>query len=247
MKKISLFIAILGFVLTSKAQTADEIISKYFKTVGGIEKINSITGVKMKAKVDQMGMTIPLEIYYLKTGQTITKISFQGMEMAQGAFDGTTAWGTNFMTMKPEKSEAEDTENMKRATKDFFSPLMDYSSKGYKLELLGEETIEGAKCFKLKLTKNTVLLEGREIPNIEYYYFDKENFVPVVMETEISSGQMKGQIAQTLFSDYQDVSGILFPFSLTQKLKDQAGQTIVFEAVELNPVVDLKMFAFPEQ
>ena len=69
--------------------------------------------------------------------------------------------------------------------------------------------------------------------------------MPIVVEAEIPSGQMKGQISQTVFSDYQEVQGIFFPFSMTQKLKDGEGQTIVFESIEMNKTYEDSIFKFP--
>ena len=246
MKFVSLCIALIGWSFISKAQTAEEIIEKYLQNLGGLEKLNSINSLEMKAKVDYGGMTIPVDMIILRDGRTVTKINFQGQEMIQGAFDGTTSWGTNFMTMKPEKNDAETTENVKRtAGTDFMTPMLDYKTKGYSLEMLPNETIEGVECFKLKVTKKPQMVEGKDVPNIEFYYFDKENYVPIVVEAEIPSGQMKGQISQTVFSDYQEVDGVYFAFSMTQKIKDGQGQTIVFDSIELNKKYDDSIFKFP--
>lgn len=245
MKKISLLFAFVGFVFLSKAQTAEEIVSKYLQNLGGVEKLSAIKAIKMSAKVEQMGMSIPIEMINTIDGKMIVKGEFQGMSFTQMAFDGTTSWSTNFMTMKAEKSDSEDSENMKRQAGDFISPLLNYDKKGYTLEKLGEDVAEGVSCFKLKLTKKPMLEEGKEVPNVEFYYIDKENFVPVMVETEISSGEMKGKMSQTLFSDYQEVSGVFFPFSMTSRIKDVGGQTIPFDKVEINPTIDEKVFAFP--
>lgn len=245
MKKISLLFAFVGFVFLSKAQTAEEIVSKYLQNLGGIEKLNAIKAIKMSAKVEQMGMSIPIEMINTVDGKMIVKGEFQGMSFTQMAFDGTTSWATNFMTMKAEKSDSEDSENMKRQAGDFITPLLNYDKKGYTLEKLGEDVAEGVSCFKLKLTKKPMLEEGKEVPNVEFYYIDKENFVPVMVETEISSGEMKGKMSQTLFSDYQEVNGVYFPFSMTSRIKDVGGQTIPFDKVEINPAIDEKVFAFP--
>lgn len=245
MKKLTLLTVFIGLTFASFSQSADEIVSKYLDAIGGIEKMKSVSSIQMKAKVDYGGMSIPIDMINTKDGKSLMKINFQGKEIIQNAFDGTTSWGTNFMTMKAEKSESEDTENIKRAAGDFMSPLIDYSKKGYTLELLPAETVEGVDCFKLKLTKKTMLSEGKEIPNVEFYYIDKENFIPIVVEQEITSGEMKGQISQTLFSDYQEVEGLYFPFSMTQRLKDGQGQTIVFEAITLNGVFESALFQYP--
>ncbi|MFN5149656.1 MAG: outer membrane lipoprotein-sorting protein [Flavobacteriia bacterium] len=247
MKKVALFIAFIGLSALSFGQTAEEIINKYFETLGGKEKMNAIQTMEMKAKVDFGGMSIPLQIVSMRDGRQFTKFSFQGKEMTQGAFDGTTAWGTNFMTMKAEKEDAETTENIKRSVGDFVSPFINYSDKGYTVELLPNETIEGVECFKLKLTKKPQMIDGKEVPNVEFYYMDKDNYVPIVVETEINQGEMKGQISQTVFSDYQEVEGTYFAFSMTQRLKDGMGQTIVIESVELNKTYEDSLFKFPEE
>jgi outer membrane lipoprotein-sorting protein len=240
------YLFLLGITNLSIAQNVDEIINSYYETIGG-KNWNSVNGMRMTANVDQGGMSIPLEIVGMKDGRSFTKITFMGNTMTMAAFDGKKSWTTNFMTMQPEESPAEDSENAIRSSKEFPNALVSYKNLGYTATLLGSEKVEGTDCHKIKLEKKSMLVDGKEIPNVEYYYLDKENNVPVLVETEISSGEMKGQISQTKFSDYQEVSGVYFPFSTTQGLKDGQSQTIQFEKIEVNPTVDDSMFAFPKK
>jgi outer membrane lipoprotein-sorting protein len=150
------------------------------------------------------------------------------------------------MTMEAEKSDAESNENRKRESHDFPSPFLDFKDKGYTIELLGEETVEGVECYKIKLTKKSSLVDGKEVDNISYYFFDMENFVPIVEESEIMGGEMNGKIGRTVFSDYEEVDGLYFPFSMSQGIKDMGSQVINFKSIELNPAVTDDMFAFPE-
>lgn len=245
MKKTLLFIVLTGLSLVSNAQNADEIVAKYYETVGG-NKWEAVTGILLTANVDGGGMKIPLEIVKMSDGRGYLKINIQGQEIFQNAFDGVTSWSTNFMTQKAEKSTADDTENTKRSSREFPDALVSYKKLGYKLSLEGEDKIDGTACWKLKLEKKTMLVEGEEVPNIEYYYIDKDSNVPIMMESEINSGDMKGKIQQTKFSDYQEVSGLIYPFSISQGIKDGPSQPITFEKVVINPTVDAKIFAFPE-
>jgi hypothetical protein len=245
MSKFFLFLAFSFVSIISFSQTAEEIVATYIKNIGGADKLKVISSVQMKASVDYGGMSIPIEMVSLRDGRSVMKITFQGQEMVQMAFDGTTAWGTSFMTMKPEKNDAEETENIKRSIGDFISPLINYKANGYSIELLPNETMEGVECFKIKLTKKPLMIDGKEVPNIEFYYIDKENFVPIVVEAEIPSGEMKGNISQTVYSDYQEVDGVYFPFSMMQRLKDGEGQVIEFEKVLLNQKFEDKIFLFP--
>ncbi|MDG2194247.1 MAG: outer membrane lipoprotein-sorting protein [Polaribacter sp.] len=248
MKKLVLVIVAVIGSLTLHAQTVDEILSTYFENIGGEENFRKIKGVKMTAKVNQQGMEIPLEIIQMSNGKQMTVINFQGKEIKQGVFDGETLWSHNFMTMKAEKSDAEATANMKLEANDFPDPFLDYKKKGYAVELLGKETIDGAETFKVKLTKKPVTIDGKKEDNVSFYFFDMENYVPIAMQSEIKSGPGKGMISMVTMSDYQEVEGMYFPFSMTQGVKGQpGGQPITITKIELNPDVKDGLFTFPKE
>ncbi|MCB0372410.1 MAG: outer membrane lipoprotein-sorting protein [Muricauda sp.] len=245
--KITIALIVFALALPVQAQTADEILGNYFENTGGLDAWKSLKGMKMTAKVNQGGMEIPLEIYNLKDGRQMTKITFQGKEIKQGVFDGETLWSHNFMTMKAEKSDAEQTANFKLNTNDFPDAFIGYKEKGYTVELLGKETIDGAETFKIKLVKEPVTVDGNQQDDISYYFFDVDNFVPIAVQSEIKSGPAKGQISEITMSDYQEVDGMYFPFSMTQGLKDGQGQPITIVSIELNPTIDDAEFAFPKE
>ena len=54
-------------------------------------------------------------------------------------------------------------------------------------------------------------------------------------------------ISEIKLSDYQEVEGLYFPFSMTQGVKDGGGQPITMDKIELNPTVDPSAFKFPEE
>ncbi len=243
--KLVLVALVVSFSTQVNAQTVDEILANYFENIGGLENLKKIEGMKMTAKVNNGGMEIPLEIYQFKDGKQLTIINFQGKELKQGVFDGETLWGHNFMTMKAEKNDAETTANIKLNSNDFPDPFIDYKEKGYTVELLGNETIDGTETFKIKLTKEPVTVDGKQEDDVSFYFFDTENYVPIALQTEIKSGQAKGMISEITFSDYQEVEGFYFPFSMTQGVKGQPGAPITLSAIELNPKVDDSVFVFP--
>jgi len=251
--KLTLLAVLFTFTANISAQTADEIISNYFENTGGHDAWSKVEGIKMTAKANAQGMEIPIEIVNLKDGRQYTKITFQGKELMQGVFDGKVLWSTNFMTQKAEKSDAEATANFLLQAKDFSTSiiggeLINFKEKGYAIELLGKETIDGVETFKVKLTKKPLTVDGAKVENISYYFFDIENFVPIVVHSEIPSGPAKGQMSESKMSDYDEVEGLYFPFSMSSGLKGQpGGQAVTIEKIELNPTVDAKEFAFPEE
>ncbi|MAO09765.1 MAG: outer membrane lipoprotein-sorting protein [Flavobacteriaceae bacterium] len=239
----TLFIALLLIAVAPlTAQTADEIIDNYFENTGGKDAWGNLEGIKISGSVNAQGMEIPVDVIQTKDGKQLVTINFQGQEIKQMAFDGETLWTTNMMTMQPEKSDAEMNENMKQqAKKDFPSPFFNYAEKGYSLELMGKETIEGTETHKVKLTKEPMMVDGKEVPNVTYYFFETENFVPIATQSEVQQGPMKGQTMTNSMSDYQEVDGLYFPFDM-----GISGQNLKVKEITLNPEISEGMFAFPE-
>ena len=245
MKTLKLAVILFVFSATGAtvfAQNADEIISKYIKTIGGADKLNTVKGIKMEMSVNAQGMEIPVEMVQLTGGKMYVKINLQGKELTQMASDGATIWTTNFMTMKAEKADAETTENAKLSNQDFPDALLDYKTKGYAAEYVGKETKEGTECYKVKFTKKPVTVNGVKQDDVSYYFFDTENSLPIATETEIKEGPMKGQKSVSTMSDYQEVDGIFFPFAM-----NQGGQDLKIKKITLNPVVEDKAFSFPTE
>ena len=112
---------------------------------------------------------------------------------------------------------------------------------------MGTEEFDGAEAFKIKLVKEPVTVDGNQEDDVSYYFFDTENFVPLGMQAEIRSGQAKGMISEVKFSDYQEVEGLYFAFSMSQGIKDGQSNPITFSSIEINPEVDESLFAFPEE
>lgn len=247
LKSLLTLLIFATFGLTqSQAQTADEILENYFENIGGIDNWRAVNGMRMTAKVNQGGMEIPIEIVQLKDGRQMTVITFQGKQIKQGVFDGEVLWSTNFMTQKAEKSDAESTENFKKETNDFPDAFMDYKDKGYTVELMGKEEFNGTECFKIKLTKEPLTVDGVEVEDVSYYFFETENYVPIAVQSEIKQGQGKGMISEITFSDYQEVDGLFVAFTITQGIKGQPGQPVTMETIEMNPTVDDSEFVYPE-
>ena len=238
----TLFIAFLMISTVSvSAQTVDEIIDNFIENTGGLEAWNNLDSAKFMGSATAQGMDIPLTMVQTKDGKQHLTVTLQGQEFVQFAFDGDTMWSTNFMTMLPEKNDNETTDIMKKQAKDFPTPFLNYKEKGFTVELLGNETMEGMDTYKVQLTQEPVLVDGKEEPNVSYFYFDTENFVPIAVETIVRQGPMKGQTAKTTFSDYDEVDGLYFAFSMNMN-----GQPITFSEIVLNPEIDDGMFIFPE-
>lgn len=248
MKTLKLLVFGLALCLTpfSNAQTAEEIIDNYIENIGGQEawsKINSMTVIGVGR---QQGVDYPFVANYMKDGRSIITIDLQGASFVVEAFDGENAWNMNFNTQKAEALDSESSTNHKNEAKDNITDaFFNYKEKGYKVELVSKEDFEGTECFKIKLTKTPVLVDGKEEDNIDIYYFDTESFVPIAIESLVKSGPAKGATSQTLMSDYQEVDGLYIAFSQIEKFNGQVQLEMTLKTIEFNTEINDMIFKMP--
>jgi hypothetical protein len=239
---------ILCFTVTLEAQSVEEIIENYIENIGGQDAWSKIISMKVTGVGKQQGVDYPFVATYMKDGRAIIDVNLQGNSFIVEAFDGENAWNMNFQTQKAEALDSESSTNYKNNAKDNIpDAFFDYKAKGYSVELLGKEEWEGTECYKIKLIKTPILVDGKEEENIDMYYFDTENFVPIAIESVIKSGPAKGTISQTLISDYQEVDGVYVAFSVIEKFNGQIGLELAFSMVEFNINVNENIFNMPEE
>jgi Outer membrane lipoprotein-sorting protein len=229
-----------------RAQTADEIIENYIENIGGQNAWSKINSMEVTGIGRQQAVDYPFVATYMKDGRRIVDVNLQGNSFIFDAFDGESAWAMNFNTQKAEALDAETSMNTKNSAKDYLPDgFMNYKEKGYSVELLGKEAFEGTECFKIRLIKKPYIVDGKEEENVETYYFDTENFVPIAMESVIKTGQGKGAMTQMLLSDYQEVDGVYIAFSQIQKFNGQVGLELTYKSVVFNSDIDETIFNMP--
>src|SRR5260221_4587190 len=97
--------------------------------------------------------------------------TLQGMTQMQG-FDGKIGWGNDpFSGKRDAEPLAEDDLKDIQEQADFGFPLVSYKDKGYKLEYVGVEPVEGSDAYKVKITPTN----GDEI----FYYLDTDYFLEI--------------------------------------------------------------------
>ena len=226
--------------VSASAQTADELIDKNIKAKGGLEKLKALQSMKFTGKMKMGPMEAPFIVMKKRPENFRLEFTIQGMTGIQ-AYDGSTGWMVMpFMGKKdPEQMSADMLKEFKEEA-DFDGPMMDYKTKGNKVELVGKEDVQGTPAYKLHVTTK----DGSE-SNV---YLDAESYLEIKSE---SKRKIQGQDieSETTLGDYKDVgNGLLFPMSIESHAKGKEGaQSITIEKVELNPTtIDAAAFHMPE-
>ncbi len=249
MKKLLFALVVLCTVsFVGRAQvTVDDIVNGYLEATGGVKNWEAIKGVKIESVLKYQSMEMPMVSYEFDNGVKFQKVNFQGKDLVVMAFDGKTGWKTNFMNLKAEKLDNETIENIKRTSKDFPNPFLHWKDKGYQVTLEGEEEIDGVKTYVLKVDKGTVLFNGQEKPNIEYWYFDEENFVPIMSKSQnIWEGPMAGKAMERYYSNYDAAGELFIPYEITNKVDGQVVSSMTIKSFEVNPPFDSTMLKMPQ-
>ncbi len=238
--KLFTFLAIaIFFSVTTQAQSLDEIIKQHIVATGGAEKWANLTTLKMNGSIEiAPGMKAPFVMYFKNKNKFRFELEVQGLTMIQ-ALDVDSGWSVVPFSGKtdPERMSEEEIKSSKQQA-DFTGDLYNYKEKGNTVELMGKEDMEGTDTYKLKIT--------RKNNDITYMYLDATSYLSLKETTKIMM-QDKEIESATIPSNYQDVKGFKFPFSLELRGGDDesTGQTMTIESIEINPSIDDALFVMP--
>jgi len=231
-------VALLLLSISLEAQTADEIIAKFIKTVGGVEKIQAVKTIRRAGKFIGGG---GFEAVVLQENKRPTMVreefSLQGLTGIT-AYDGKKGWKIEPWGGKKDP-ESLGEEEMKSILEDadFDGPLIHYKEKGNKVEFVGMEPVEGTDALKLKVT----LANG----DVYYYFMDTDYYVPIKIETKRMVRGAEREY-ETVLGDYKEVSGWYLPFSVETAVKGSQGrQKVAYETIDANVPVDDERFQQP--
>jgi hypothetical protein len=220
------------------SQDADEIVNKYINAIGGLEKIKAINTIKMTGKVTAGSMDIPFSEICKRPQMVIMESTIQGMTMKQ-VYDGTQGWTINpFMGKKDPDLMSKDAEKAIQRNADFEGQLINYKDKGSKIELIGKEDLEGSQVYNIKLTD-----KNNDITN---YYIDADSYL-VVKQNDKLKFDTKEISSESMLSNYKQVDGVLFPFSIQSKSPDNpmGDAKIVVDSIQTNIPIDDSIFKMP--
>jgi outer membrane lipoprotein-sorting protein len=229
-------IAALFSATAIHAQTADEIVAKYVDAIGGKEKLKAINSVRMENTLNIMGNEAPNTTTILNGKGYRNESEFNGAKIIQVITDKG-GWMVNPMAGATDPQALPDDQVKAGKSQIFVVPLLDYSTKGAKAELLGQEKVGTVNAYKVKIT------DADNVPTT--YYFDPTTYY--LLQITRSSEMMGQQMDVTAtYSDYKKTDyGWVVPQNFEINMGGQFSMTLKLKNVEVNKDVDPKIFDMP--
>jgi outer membrane lipoprotein-sorting protein len=227
--------------VSAAAQTLDEVIAKANEARGGVEKIKAINTLVMNGKMIMQGGAMKIEgtVMNKRPSSYRAEFSLQNMKGITTT-NGKEGWNL-FPWMGMKEAQPMDAKDVEESIEnaDIDGEFIDSKQKGYTLELMGKEDVEGAPAFKIKVTKKN--------GNIVYKFIDAETFLEVKQTSKRKDPRSGTEVeSTTLLSDYRKVGDVLMPFATETKLGSQTQSQMILEKVEVNKPLDDALFGKPE-
>jgi hypothetical protein len=257
--------------------SAAAIVDKNVAARGGLQAWRAVQSMSMEGKVGAGGnqrAALPVPVPGRNPSQTILpqrpaqevqlpfvmelkrprkmriELTFNGQTAVQ-VFDGSNGWKLRpFLNRRVVEPYTADEMQSESIQSDLDGPLVDYASKGTKIELAGTEKVEDRDTYKLKLT----LKSGQPI----HVWIDAQTFLEAKIEGQPRRLDGMYHPVEVYYRDYRQVKGLQIPYVLETRvlpaaqksamLKDPSvpPEKITIDRVLVNPNVEESRFSKPE-
>ncbi|NJY61201.1 insulinase family protein [Salinimicrobium sp. CDJ15-81-2] len=189
--------------------TASKVFEDYIKAIGGKEAVEKVNSVYMIAQANFQGQKMDLESKVTSSGKSSTEVGMGGNVMSRQIFNG----ATGFVAAQGQKIPY--TEEQIIAAKAEAHPFPEMIADNAALE--GVEDVDGKEAYAIKMDENTT------------NYYSKKTGLKVKQVKTVQQGPQTVTVPTT-FSDYREVEGVKFPFTINQSM---GPMVISFEVSEI--------------
>ena len=243
--------------------TAAEIVDKNVTARGGLAAWRAAQALTMKGMMEAGGnnrpnipvpgvktsshmvpprpaeqVQLPFSMDLKRPRKMRVELKFNGQTAVQ-VYDGAKGWKVRpFLNRSDAEPFTEEELKLASAESDLDGPLIDYASKGSKVDLEGIEKVDGRNAYKLKVTDK----HG----NARHVWIDAENFLDTKIEGNPRRLDGKYHPVSVYFHDYRPVNGLMMPY-LVETVVENAKQTekMQIESIVVNPKLDDSRFTMP--
>lgn len=224
-----------------EARFVKALVERNIEARGGLAAWEAVEALSLAGQMDLgQGMVVPYTLEQKRPGKMCLEFEFDA-ELSKQCSDGETGWKITPFRGRYKKVPQPMTEAELRETVDSSDPyglLYDFSGRGHKIELVGQEIVDGREIYKLQVT----LPRG----GIRWLYVNSETALETRLETnrEIVGRE---QLVETRYVDWMEIEGLLIPSRQETRIAgDDESHFITVESVIINPALEDSDFAMPK-
>jgi outer membrane lipoprotein-sorting protein len=221
-----------------KTRVVDKLVARNVAARGGADAWRSVSSLRLTGRMDVgQGMRVPYVLEQKRPTMMRLEFEFDG-ETAIQSSNGETGWKLVPFRGRPNPEPMTETELRESADSgDPYGLLFDYAARGYTVELLGQEEVEGRDAYKLKVT----LPHGA----VRWVYLDTESALEVKSEAMRSLAGTERRV-ETFYRNWQETDGLLIPRRQETWTEGTAeSHVLTVDRVVVNPQIDDSRFAMP--
>ena len=195
-----------------------------------------VTGAQAKPAAEQV--QLPFVVDMQRPALSRVEIVFNGKTAVQ-VYDGKNGWKLRPFLNRNDVEPFTAQELKDSAGKwDIDGPLIDYASKGTKVEVEGVEAVEGRDAYRLKLTAR----DG----GVQHIWIDAQSFLDVKVEGTPRRMDGKMHTVWVYQRDFRSEQGVMIPHLLETAVEGYPDtHKMVIEKVAVNPKFADTLFAKP--
>jgi len=244
--------------------TAAEIVDKNVAARGGLRAWREVQALEMKGKMDAGGnnrqalpvpgeqadvtklvprrpaeqVQLPFLMDLQRGRKQRVEIEFNGQTAVQ-VYNGAQGWKLRPF-LNRHQVETYTPEELQSASHqaDLDGLLIDYASKGSKVELETVDQVDGHSAYNLKVTNKDGFAR--------HVWVDSTSFLEIKVEGDPRRLDGKYHPVATYFQDYRPVNGLMMPFLLVTAVEGvRDREKIQIDTIVANPKLDDSRFAMP--
>ncbi|NLG60680.1 MAG: DUF620 domain-containing protein [Candidatus Cloacimonetes bacterium] len=232
-RRAAVALLFLGVAAPASAQMpdADAIIKRFEQEIGvaGRNPYDGVTSIRtvMNISSPAMGMALDMQIDAVLPDKFVSRMSIPGLGEVRSGYDGTVAWSIDPM-QGARLLDGPEFEQVRAQAADITEPGI--SRNLTSAETIGEDTVDGRKCWVVKLTMNSGVtadscfdaengLLVKQVASqggveVESYFHDYKAFGPVKMASRIvarAAGQEQILTIESVDYDAVDPAALRLP------------------------------------
>jgi hypothetical protein len=219
-------------------KAVDALIARNVAARGGAEAWRAVETLRFEGRMDLgQDVNVPYTLEQKRSGKMCLAFEFDD-ETATQCVNGDTGWKLLPFMGRPYAEPMSELELHEMAAAVAVDGLLfDSDQRGYDVELVGHEVIDGRNTSKLEVT-----LPGDVV---RWVYIDEETALEVRLDA-IRHLRSQQRLVATRFSDWREVDGLLIPHRQdTQMEGDENEHFVTVESVSVNQPISDERFAMP--